>query len=177
MKTENRILKNVAVYKLREYRKRYGAPETVNCAYGIDNEKSLTVLDRLGNEVRTFKKGTKLLLGFTCEKTISQNYFKAQIRQAKSEHEQILKESERLRKIEQEAFTERVAGAIEIVDANRSDIEQTKSRYNIGSCKWCNEVAFRVHKQYDVGCSVLKAALKTVYYSEKNALSSGGCEV
>ena len=56
------ILKNATIVKLREYSRAYGKPETITSAYLFETDKHITTVDEIGREVRTFRKGTRLLI-------------------------------------------------------------------------------------------------------------------
>ena len=76
------ILKNATIVKLREYSRAYGKPETITSAYLFETDKHITTVDEIGREVRTFRKGTRLLISFTGD-TISGDDFIREVEEAK----------------------------------------------------------------------------------------------
>ena len=76
------ILKNATIVKLREYSRAYGKPETITSAYLFETDKHITTVDEIGREVRTFRKGTRLLISFTGD-TISGDDFISEVEEAK----------------------------------------------------------------------------------------------
>lgn len=77
------ILKNAKVVKLREYSRAYGKPETITSAYLFETDKHITTVDEIGREVRTFRKGTRLLISFSGD-TISGDDFIREVEEAKN---------------------------------------------------------------------------------------------
>ena len=76
------ILKNATIVKLREYSRAYGKPETITSAYLFETDKHITTVDEIGREVRTFRKGTRLLISFSGD-TISGDDFIREVEEAK----------------------------------------------------------------------------------------------
>ena len=77
------IFKNATIVKLREYSRAYGKPETITSAYLFETDKHITTVDEIGREVRTFRKGTRLLISFTGD-TISGDDFISEVEEAKA---------------------------------------------------------------------------------------------
>ena len=77
------IFKNAKVVKLREYSRAYGKPETITSAYLFETDKQITTIDEIGREVRTFRKGTRLLISFSGD-TISGDDFIREVEEAKN---------------------------------------------------------------------------------------------
>lgn len=63
--SNNTIYANATVTKLKENSMSYGKPETVNYAFVISSEKEINCYSAEGNHLRTFRKGTKLLINYT----------------------------------------------------------------------------------------------------------------
>ena len=77
------ILKNATIVKLREYSRAYGKPETITSAYLFETDKHITTVDEIGREVRTFRKGTRLLISFSGD-TIGGDDFISEVEEAKA---------------------------------------------------------------------------------------------
>ena len=77
------IFKNATIVKLREYSRAYGKPETIKAAYIAETDKQITILDESGRNVRTLRKGTRLLISFSGE-AINADDFKREVEEAKN---------------------------------------------------------------------------------------------
>lgn len=76
-----KILSNCELSKLKEYAKSYGNTEVLNIPFIHEYENTIICYNKTGKHLRTFKKGTKLLVSFK-GKEISQRSYKMRINKA-----------------------------------------------------------------------------------------------
>jgi len=163
-----KILKNVNVSFDKKYSQSYGNKITVYYPYAKIQGIWLVMFDELGNHCKMNTTG-KHFHGYSFGSEISEEQFEIEI----SENLEILKK-ENLKKADQakkesELRDIEILQTIEIVKANISLIESKRSSYNVGGCKWCNEVAFKAAGQLNVNASILRAVLKNIYYAKRAA--------
>lgn len=106
--TQPTILANTTVIKRKEYSMSYGAPETLKYPFIKEFDNLIMCLNSEGEHMRTFRKGTKLLILFNGKK-ISERTFQKRVLQNK--------ESIRQMNLEREVILQRERQEIEIKES------------------------------------------------------------
>lgn len=139
-----KILRNVTIEKLREYRQSYGNKELVNYPFVLVFEKNISLLDKYGNHVRTMIIGTKLLISFSGSE-ISERSFKILTNKAK-------KEAFKLSEIAVIEQKKKIEATLEIVAKQKADLyyffqnnpekidKFKKAIESMSSSKWRNKL-------------------------------------
>lgn len=143
-----KIFANAQVNKLKEYSRSYGGPETLEAAFVFEFENEIQLLDGLGRHTRTFRKGTRLLIGFTGTE-ITERAFKGRVKRAvKAQAEEL-----EARRIEAEVKLKQLNATIKeqserlqgIFDSNTEFRSRIKDRIrNYSSKNWRNWVVMKV---------------------------------
>lgn len=79
--TQLSILLQATVVKLKEYRSSYGSPESIVYPFVKEFNNEIHLLNSSGKHLRTLRKGTKLLCGYS-GKLITERAFKVRINKA-----------------------------------------------------------------------------------------------
>ena len=85
-----KILANATITKLRENKKSYGAPETIEVSFIKEFENEIQLFNYLGAHIRTMRNGTKLLKSFSGVE-ITERTFKSRTKKNLQKHRENIK--------------------------------------------------------------------------------------
>lgn len=150
-----KILTKTSVTKRVEYSQSYGGAETIECAFIKEFDKEIQMVSQTGNHIRTFKKGTKLLISFKGVE-ITERQFSLRVKKAKK-----VAESSALiqNKINSDKLAERNAAAAMQLGAWKQLLIENPDKAakyiskmaNMASSKWRNLLRLKAAKHVNNG--------------------------
>lgn len=173
METTYKILANCQLTKLKEYSQSYGGPETIDYSFIKEFNNEIRCFWSDGSHIRTFKKGTKLLISFKGTE-ISEKAFKIRVNKAIKANEARQTENARLNEININRIKAieaiQLAKWNEFLTNNPEKIQKYKDKQTaLPSSKWRNllRLKFSKHCNNDTfdGMEVSAAQLRDVLYS------------
>lgn len=130
-----KILANCTVTKLKELSKSYGKPEEIKVPYIFEHSDKIELTNVCGYNIRTMKKGTKLLISYTGTE-ISKRAFKIRTNKAAKE----LEERNKQRQAEQQAEME----ANELLKQEQAEILRNEFLKNTA---FLNQITHRIETE------------------------------
>ena len=131
----HRILANCTVTKLKELSKSYGKPEEIKVPFIFEYADKIEIMNVCGCNIRTLKKGTKLLISYTGTE-ISEKAYNLRINKASKE----LAERNR----EREAAQQAQQGQIEALKQGQTEILRNEFLKNTD---FLNQITHRIETE------------------------------
>lgn len=171
METKYLKVKKVTVFdSIGSGRRAKTSPSTYTDVYAIQ-EGSFIYIQYVHKDSFDYKADI-----FSFKKSMNSKYFELDARGIKKEsfnralNKQVALAQKELdqRKIDfqnsQIEYEKRMEENAKYVRKHINIIERKTSNYNHGSCKWCNEIAFKASREMGIGISELRDTLKYMYY-------------